>query len=196
MLAPFNLKGKIMKIMKKLLLVVLITIFISSCNSKLSFDAKGFEGVEENLKSKFGDNAFYTELSITYVEQVGTIITTTVTKDPSSLKMESWNFSNSSWSQTADVTLELSGGKAQDFMFNLNEEVDLSKLGELVESSIKKLKEEKDISAVVLNITSIMAPDDGDKSKMNYFIQLKPENGGTDFTFVYNLDGTLEKFDY
>ncbi|WP_160112062.1 hypothetical protein [Aquimarina sp. AU58] len=182
--------------MKKLLLVVLITIFISSCNSKLSFDAKGFEGVEENLKGKFGDDAFYTELSITYVKQVGTIITTTVTKDPSSLKMESWNFSNSSWSQTADVTLELSGGKAQDFMFNLNEEVDLSKLGELVESSIKKLKEEKDIDAAVLNIASIMAPNDGDKLKMNYFIQLKPENGGTDFTFVYNLDGTLEKFDY
>lgn len=185
-----------MKKIKKLLLVVLITTLIASCNSKLSFDAKGFEGVEENLKNKFGDDAFYTELSITYVKQVGTIITTTVTKDPSSLKMGSWNFSNSSWSQTADVTLELSGGKAQDFMFNLNEEVDLSKLGELIESSIKKLKEEKDISAAVLSIASIMAPDDGDKSKMNYFIQLKPENGGTDFTFVYNLDGTLEKFDY
>lgn len=185
-----------MKKTKNGLLAVLVTIFITSCGSDLSFDAKGFEGVEENLKSKFGNDAFYTQLSIMYVEQVGTIITTTVTKDPSSLKMENWNFSNSSWSQTADVTLELSGGKAEDFMFNLNNEVDLSKLGELVESSIKKLKDEKDIDAAVLSIASISAPDDGNKSKTNYFIQLKPKNGGTTFSFIYNLDGKLEKFDY
>jgi hypothetical protein len=148
------------------------------------------------LKSKFGNDAFYTKLSIMYAEQVGTIISTTVTKDPSSLKMGDWSYSNNSWSQTADITLELSGGKAEDFMFNLNKEVNLSKLGELVENSIKKLKDEKDIDAAVLSIASISVPDDGNKSKMNYFIQLKPKNGGTTFSFTYSLDGKLERFDY
>ncbi len=196
MLASFKLKDKIMKKIEKLVFVVLVAIFISSCGNNLSFDAEGFEGVEENLNSKFGNDAFYTELSIAYNKHAGAIISVTVTKNPSTLKMESWNFINSAWSQTADITLELSSGKAEDFMFNLNEEVDLGKLGELVEKSIKKLKDEKNIDDAVLSITSIMAPNDGDKSKMNYFIILKPKNGGTDFYFTYNLDGTLEKFDY
>ncbi len=39
-------------------------------------------------------------------------------------------------------------------------------------------------------------PKDGDISKAEYSVSLKPENGGTTFRFYYTLDGELREMDY
>ena len=153
--------------------------------------------MEQALKSKFGADAYYTDLSITYNHSVGNIIGATVTEDPESLKMGQWDLIKDTWRQNQDIAIEApQGTKAADFMFQLGETINLSTLGSLVEQSIKKLKDEKNMENPILSIASINFPNNGDISKTKYIINLQPENGETTFTFQYALNGDLIKMDY
>lgn len=159
--------------------------------------AEGFESIEKELKSEFGDDAYYTDLSISYDESIGNMVGVTVTKDPESLKMGEWNFSQGAWEQNSEIVLEVSeGSKAADFMFQLNDKINLTKLGELVEESMKELTAEKSIENPSLSMAFVKFPDDGDYEKAEYVVMLEPTNGGTSFSFYYNLDGELRTMDY
>ena len=61
--------------------------------------------------------------------------------------MGSHGYSNhTSWKQNSEIILEVpEGAKASDFMFQLDEKINLKKLGELVETSKQKLTAEKSI---------------------------------------------------
>lgn len=179
------------------LLGIFIGAFLfSSCAKNFTQDEKGFTEIEKELKSKFGENAYYTNLSVSYDSNVGTIILATVTDNPESLKMGEWHFMKGSWKQISDVTLELGSGVAEDYMYKLGGDFDLKKVGKLVEESIKKLSEEKQINDAVATIVSMNAPNNRHLSETQIFINLKPKNGGTSFTFFYALDGKLISFDY
>ena len=149
------------------------------------------------LKTKFGENAYYTDLTISYDESIGNIVSVTVTDKPESLKMAEWSFGNGSWNETSEVSLELpEGTKAADFMFQLNKDINLTTLGGLIEESKKKLTAEKGLENPVLNIAVINFPDNGDIAKAEYSINLNPENGGTTFSFRYKLSGEFIEMDY
>lgn len=181
-------------------LLVLFSLCITSCgggSAKQEATAAGFSEIENQLKDKFGNDAYYTDLSITYNESIGNIISVTVTKNPSSLKMEQWNQTQDNWNQTSDVTIEIpEGTKAADFMFQLNDAINLKKLGELVEQAKAKLSKEKSLTNPKLHMASIKFPDTGEVSKAEYIVMLQPENGGTTFSFSYTLAGELIKMDY
>ena len=187
-----------MKILKFIAIVTLSSLM--SCGggtNKQPVNAKDFEAIEKEIKSEFGDDAYYTELKILYIKGIGITVSTTVTDDPESLKMGQWDFAQSSWSQRSEVSLEVPNGtKAADFMFQLNENINLSKLGELVEQSKKQLTAEKNLENPILSNAFIKFPKNGDISKTEYAISLKPENGGTTFSFYYKLNGELIKMDY
>ena len=188
-----------MKLLKSIMLVVILITFISCGGSTATqqANAEGFGVLEKELKSKFGDNAYYTDLTITYNTSIGNIIGVTVTKEPESLKMGQWNQTQGDWQQNSDISIEVPlGTKAADFMFQLNEQINLSKLGELVEKSSKQLKEEKSIENPTLSMAYIKFPKNGDVSKTEYVVQLKPENGGNTFTFRYELNGNFIEMDY
>ncbi|MEZ4859008.1 MAG: hypothetical protein R2781_09380 [Flavobacteriaceae bacterium] len=188
--------------MKKLPLLA-ATLFITtllSCGGgagKQPANAKGFSEIEKEIKGKFGDNAYFTDLSIIYNKSIGNMISTTVTDAPESLAMGQWTMSQGNWNQTSDITLEIpEGTQAADFMFQLNDEINLSTLGELVEKSKKQLTAEKNIENPTLTTANIYFPKNGDLSKAEYMINLEPENGGTTFRFSYKLNGELVKMDY
>lgn len=188
-----------MKMLKfAVLLMTIVT--LTSCGgntSKLPANADGFKALEIEIKSKFGDNAYYTDLNILYTNGIGNSINLTVTEDPESLKMGQWNLSQNTWKQASEITLQVpQGSKAADFMFQLNDDINLSKLGELVEKSNKQLTEEKNIETSMLDIAFVKFPKNGDISKTEYCVKLKPEQGGTSFTFYYKLNGDLIKMDY
>ena len=89
--------------------------------------AEGFGSIEKVIKSKFGEDAYYTDLIIMDIKGIGNTIVATVTDDPESLKMGEWNLAQGSWNQRSEITLELpEGTKAVDFMFQLNENINLS----------------------------------------------------------------------
>ena len=53
----------------------------------------------------------------------------TVTEAPESLKMGQWNNTQGKWVQNSDISLEVpQGSKVADFMFQLNDKINLSKL--------------------------------------------------------------------
>lgn len=188
-----------MKILKITVLVAAV-ITLMSCGgsvNKQPANAEGFGAIEKELKSKFGEDAYYTDVSISYNKSIGNIIGVTLTDNPESLKMGQWNFTQGAWNQNSEISIEVpKGSKAADFMFQLNEKINLSKLGELVEKSSTQLKTEKDIENSVLHIAHIKFPKNGDITKTEYIVMLKPENGGDTYTFTYKLDGDLIKKDY
>ncbi len=181
-------------------LVIATILTMVSCGggtNKQPANAEGFGAIEKEIKSEFGDNAYYTDLKILYIKGIGNVISATVTDDPESLKMGQWNLSQNTWKQNSEITLEVpQGSKASDFMFQLNDKINLTKLGELVEKSSKQLTAEKSIENPMLSIAFIKFPKNGDISKTEYTVKLEPENGGTSFTFFYKVNGDLIKLNY
>jgi hypothetical protein len=169
---------------------------MASCAKNFTQDAAGFEEIQNELKSKFGENAYYTNLTVTYNKTVGTIILVTETSDPASLKMEEWQYMQSAWQQRSDVTLEVSDGDAKEFMYQLSGKFDLKKVGGLVEQSVKKLADEKKIENAKIKFVAMNTPDNDAVEQTKIMIDLEPENGGTSFSFIYDLDGNLVSFDY
>ena len=188
-----------MKSLKFIAIAIGLTTLMS-CGGSMNeqpVNAEAFKVIETEVKGEFGDNAYYTELSIGYDEEIGVWISTTVTDKPESLQMGEWSMSQNTWKQTSEVTLEVpEGSEAADFMFQLNEEINLTKLGELVEESITKLKADKNIESPALSLAYVKFPDNGDVSKAEYVVQLEPVNGGTSFSYSYKLDGELVKLNY
>ncbi|MDG5492038.1 hypothetical protein [Psychroserpens sp. SPM9] len=182
------------------LFTLLVFIQLISCSSSTNNQpatSEGFTEIENELVSKFGKDAYYTDLTITYNKSIGNIIGVTVTEDPESLKMGQWNLTQDIWQQNSDITIEVpEGTKAADYMFQLGETISLSKLGGLVEQSVQKLKDEKNLDNPTLSIAGLIFPDNGDLSKTEYTISLNSENGGTTFRFYYTLEGDLIKMDY
>ena len=189
-----------MKNLKITVIIVTAIITLISCGGGVGdqpANAEGFGVIEQEIKSKFGENAYYTDLKILYIKGIGNTVSTTVTDNPESLKMGEWNLAQGSWNQRSEITLELpEGTKAVDFMFQLNENISLSKLGELVEKSMKQLTAEKNIENPILSTAFVKFPKNGDISKTEYSVTLEPENGGTSFSFYYKLNGDFIEMDY
>lgn len=191
---------KQMRKVKTLALAFWVASALFSCSgnvSDLPATAEGFSKIEEALKSKFGDAAFYTDINIVHDKSVGNIVGVTVTKDPESLGMGQWNHIQGNWTQNSEISLEVPPGtQAADFMFQLNEELNLSTLGRLIEESKVQLKREKKLENPKMTMASILFPKNGEAAKTQYLIDLQPENGGTTFSFYYNLSGELNEMDY
>ncbi|RZS90699.1 hypothetical protein [Aquimarina brevivitae] len=179
----------------KNLILMLIVILSASCGFNSSGDVKDFTEIQEELKDQFGENAYYSQLVIFHDPNMGTYFNASGTDKPSSLTLEEWNWMQGNWKQTSEITLEISGGKAEDFLFRLDKDISLPKLEELIAASVKKLKDEKNIDGV-LHMASIFNPENGNNKELKYQITLKPQTGGTSFDFTYGLDGGLEDFDY
>lgn len=194
------MKNKISKLNKQVVIVCITTLLFMACSDNLSQQpttAKGFSAIEQELKSKFGEDAYYTNLSVIHNETIGNTISVTVAQDPESMKMEEWNVVQNNWKQSSDIVIEVpQGTKATDYMYQLGDNINLTKLGGLVETSTQKLKDMKNLKNPKLSIASIKFPKNGDVSKAEYLVTLEPEHGGTAFSFFYTLDGNLIKMDY
>jgi hypothetical protein len=184
--------------MKKVTFIAILSaLTMASCGGSTEVaNAEGFENLEKKIKDKFGKDAYYTKLSISNIKSLGNVINATVTEKPESLKMGEWILTSGKWNQTSEVTLEVpQGTKAADFMFQLGDKVNLTKLGDLVKNSLDALKKEKKIDPV-LNLASVIFPEDGDIKKAKYRVELKPKTGGTSFSYYYKLDGSFIEMDY
>jgi len=188
--------------MKKIKSILVSTIVITflSCGGGASdqpANAEGFTNLENEIKNEFGDSAYFTDIFVSHDSSIGNIVSLTVTDAPETLKMTQWNLAKNSWTQSSEVVLELpEGTQAKDFMFQLDKKISLTKVGELIEKSAKKLEDEKNIKNPKLSNALIKMPKNGDITKMEYSITMKPENGGTSFRFYYALNGDLIKMDY
>lgn len=176
--------------------IISALLFIACGESSYPHTESGFNSIEQVIQSKFGKEAYYTDISIVYNASIGNIIGVTVTEDPVSLEMGEWNNIQGSWSQESIISLEVpSGSKAADFMFQLNDKINLGTLGTLVSSSLEDLESEKNIQPA-LHMAYIKYPDNGNFTEAKYVVILEPESGGTSFTYTYDMNGELIAMNY
>lgn len=185
-----------MKKITRLFCALGAAVVLFSCKNTDYQDASTITELKNELQSKFGKEAYYTQISVTN-SKTGSVVVVSQTSDPASLKMSDWTKLQGFWKETAEIALEVSEGvNPADFMFKLGEKVDLDLVGKLVDQSKEKVISEKKIKDVFVKHININAPNDGDFSRMFYYISIEPKGGGTTFTFYYDLQGNLTRFDY
>ena len=177
------------------LLTISLCLFATSCKTKYEQNAEGFKKLSTDLESKFGKDAWYTSISLSKAGDgnEGYIVAVDKTDDPSSLKQERWVKSGGMWEQAANVTVEVKGGQPSDFMFRLNKEIDLSKLGEFVTTTKKTLEEEKKITNATLKLAIVSTNNTilNKSEKINYTVILTAPEGGNTYSYTYNNRGEL-----
>lgn len=190
--------------MKKISCFILLAVILSACEyfgaGGRDFEtSKGIASIVSELKDKFGENAGYTRISMSYHDGVGTSTIATGTADVNSNKLIEKMKQKGIWQDKSEITLEIEGeAKPKDFMFTLQQVQDLQKIPELVKASVEKVEKEKNMKDMVPTIVSISmpsrinSPDDG----LSIIIYVEPKNGGTDFQLSYNAKGEFLKMMY
>lgn len=178
----------------KLIIVLFFSLFMFSCKSGFEHNKTGMEKLNKELKEEFGADAWYTSIELVNSGGSDDVVTVDETKDPNSLKQEQWSQFHGFWEKKADITLSIQGAEPKSFMFQLDKEVSLSKLGELMEQSQKQLRDEKKIEDSEVVLAQIKA-----SNKMNtkqeglyYSISLQSKKTSKSYNFVYGMDGTLK----
>lgn len=178
----------------KLTIILFFSLLMFSCKSGFEHNKTGMEKLNKELKEEFGADAWYTSIELVNSGGSDDVVTVDETKDPNSLKQEQWSQFHGFWEKKADITLSIQGAEPKSFMFQLDKEVSLSKLGELMEQSQKQLREEKKIEDSEVVLAQIKA-----SNKMNtkqeglyYSISLQSKKTSKNYNFVYGMDGTLK----
>jgi hypothetical protein len=165
-----------------------------SCAGKLELNKTGFEKLQTELTSKFGSEAYYTDLQMTLDAESAVSVLVTQTKEPSSMKQEQWlRYGGGEWEKQADVVFTVEGAEAKSFMFQLNKEVSLSTMSDLLEKSKAQLAQKKQVknplfvSAVVSSKHQMNSKETG----IFYYITLLDAVSQKDYRFVYDLKGNM-----
>jgi len=152
------------------------------------------EKLNAELKKEFGADAWYTSVELVNSGGSDDVITVDQTKDPNSLKQEQWSQFHGFWEKKLDITLTINGAEAKSFMFQLDKEVSLAKLGELMEKSQAQLKTDKGVDDAQLVLAQIKASQQMNTKQegLYYSLALQSKKTGKSYNFVYNIDGGLK----
>ncbi|WP_344924475.1 hypothetical protein [Aquimarina addita] len=175
--------------LKFIFIYLCIVVIITSCEKDSYRNSiSGFQEIEKDLLEKFGEKSYYTDVTILQHPEYGMEINLLVTDNPYSFAMEGWNYKNGDWQMVSEVQLELGKGNIENYMYNLHSEVNIVKLGFLVNLCIERTKEDGFKNPIPTKI-SITSPNKGDKSRMNYVIRLEANN--KKISYIYSLEGDL-----
>lgn len=190
--------------MKKISCFMLLAVILSACEyfggGGRDFEtSKGIASLVSELKDKFGENAGYTSINMSYHDGIGTSTVATGTKDVNSNKLIEKLKQKGIWEDKSEITLEIEGdAKPKDFMFTLQQVQDLQKIPDLVKASVERVEKEKQMKDMVATMVAISmpsrinSPDDG----LKIVIYVEPKNGGTDFQLSYNAKGEFIRMMY
>jgi len=169
-----------------------LLVVITSCKSGFEYNKTGFAKLEKEIVSKFGPDAYYTDVQAVNSED-GSMVMVSVTKDPASLKQQQWLlYPGGEWEQQADVSFTVEGGTPESYMFRLGREASASQLGSLLEQSTATLQQEQHITQPEF-IKAAIRSDHKRTSKEDgifYYVTLRDPGTQKDFLFKYDLKGT------
>jgi hypothetical protein len=190
--------------MKPLTITLILSTFLLMQYGCQSSDRKAFDtsdgvgDVVNQLNKAFGKGAHYTDITISYIKGVGTIISASGTQNPNDNKLLRKQYANSAWDDVSEVTLEVSGGaQAGVFMFTLDQIDQLKVVPRIVQEAAAKVKKDKNMEVVTERV-SIIFPSrvQGPDDPLTYSVNLKPEHGGTLFVVVFDRKGKYQKMIY
>jgi hypothetical protein len=167
----------------------------ASCKSGFEHSKAGMERLSEGLVAKFGAATYYTDIEFLSKPGSDDIVMVTETNEPASMKQEQWlQYSGGEWEKQADVHFTADGADPKAFMFQLNKEVSLSKMGDLLEAAKAQLLKDKQVKAPVF-VSAVVKSNNKMNSKEGgifYYIILNDNIGKRDYQFVYDLQGNLQ----
>lgn len=180
--------------MKNAIWILCLSLFLCSCSNKLEPNKQGFEKLQAELISKYGEDAYYTDLQLTLNAESELSVLVTETKEPSSLKQEQWlRYGGGGWEKQADVVFSVEGAEAKSFMFQLNKEVSLSTMADLLDKSKAQLEKERQVKEPVF-VSAVVSSKHQMNSKETgifYYINLSDAASKKDYRFVYDLKGIM-----
>ncbi len=165
-------------------------LFLSCEDNTYESSIEGFSKLESDLLIKFGKDSYFTDFIVKIDENEKLEVNLLVTDNPYSYKMSGWNYKNGEWNKITEVILELGKGDIKNYLYSLQDEINILKMGFLVEESLSYTFENnsKDIE---LNSIEILSPNKGGVSKRGYVVLLSSKN--TKIKHHYNLEGALVK---
>jgi len=169
-------------------IVCCIGIFNSCTRDAHNISIDGFCELESDLIQKFGQKSYFTDLTIIQNDEQQMEVNLLVTNNPYTYKMEGWNYKNGDWEKITEVDLELLKGDIKNYLYTIEKEVNIIKIGYLIELCIQRTKE-KGYQNVTFSKVDIVSPDDGNKLKMGYTIFLTADNDK--INYLYSLEGDL-----
>ncbi|WP_249560305.1 hypothetical protein [Cellulophaga sp. 20_2_10] len=175
--------------LKSILPILLLFIFFSCKEKVYKANADGFIQIDEVLKKKFGKDALYTDIILQNYQEKGIQVDATVTNTPESLRMEGWSFKDNAWAQLSEISLKLEKGEIENYMFSLQKEIDISSIDGLVKRAIKTGNQNTSKKELILHKIVISSPLDGNKSGLEYHIQLKSKIDSTTYNYYYLANG-------
>lgn len=175
--------------------LILFAFLLSACSGSYTFEASSLDKLNTDLKTKFGEDAWYTSIVLKNNSSGKNIVTVDVTKDPNSLRQAQWVL-RGEWEKSSDISLRIDNGKPEDYMFQLDKEVSFKMIGKLIQQSIDQLKNEENIVDATVQTASAITKNEisNKQSGVLYTISLHSAAKDKSYSFVYNLDGSLKDF--
>lgn len=179
-----------MKIRFLILNILIVLMFISCEKEVYDNTVKGFSKLESDLVRKFGKNSYFTDFIINVDEQQKLEINLLVTNNPYNYQMDGWHYKEGSWTKVTKVYLELRNGDMKNYLYSINNEVNIVKLGFLVDTAFDYVLK-NNFHDPKLRTIQIISPNKGRKSKRGYIIEFFLNN--KKIKYYYNLNGDLIK---
>jgi hypothetical protein len=175
---------------------LLLSVLLFSCKTKYEYNAEGMGKLNSVLKEKFGDDAWYTGVTIRTISADETAVIVEETKDPNSLKQEQWMKQSDSWQKLSNVALQIQNGKPEDYMFQLDKQASLSRLNELMQECRGKLREVEQVPDAEITFASIKSTNEvhNRNERILYTISFHSAAKDKSYSFVFGLDGKLKDF--
>lgn len=149
--------------------------------------------LNKELKEEFGEDTWYTSIRLADDGGDGQVIAD-LTKDPNTLQQERWVQSTGFWNKDANITLSVQGADPRSFMFRLDKEVSLPRLGNLIDQSRAYLRKERNVGDGMATLAQVESSNQMNTRAqgIHYNVVLHSKSTGKSYYFTYKLNGSLE----
>lgn len=182
--------------MKKLAILFLVfSVSMLSCKSKYDQNEAGFSQLESDLKEKFGAEAFYTIINMSAAgdETMGYTIFVDKTDAAEDIRQERWVLDGGSWMNAGYANMQIDRNDPKFYKFQLGKEVNLSRLGQLIEASKTRFTQDGKGSDPVMKLAQVNTNNtvqDAD-GKYQYTVKLAQKGEQEEHSYTYDRNGKL-----
>lgn len=174
-----------------MLLMVLVFIMVfPSCKFKLSYDEAGMTKLEQILADKFGEQAWYSEITVLSAGDNETMIRVKETKEEGFQKGKTWVKQGDTWMNMENIQYTFDDDNPQSHFFQLNKTVSLDTLIALTQRSRKQLEDEglNELSVHYISVQSAPIVRNANQ-RFLYFVSLQDNNSGEKYDFRFDMQG-------
>lgn len=161
-----------------------------ACNRSFEHSSKGMQQLNKVLEDKFGADAWYSSVTLVHDGAGDDMITVERATLPDKIQQEQWIWFHGFWEKKADISLQFSGIRPGDLLFQLHKGANLLQLGQLIEKALQELSSDAMNGKCRLVMAGIRMGDPKPTQLRNLFytVQLKTA-AGVSYNYTYDEQG-------